>query len=366
MKFHRTLLDALDTMMWTHRNLFQTEPYEHWLDDVFSTIVSYWHPEEAEILLWPRVFDYINTRNYDFAVSGLTCALSESAWNAIPLSINFELGAKLGIPPSVDYRTNSLTAVWRLLCLSGPPSPVYLLFFEKVIQTVAQTSVPLLTPSVIALAKSCFFGAFASASMLSDQRETISTFNDPHFPAETSMTIPAAAMEEVNDGNRRQMISLVFARCTGAKLDTLSEYIESCCSGDLPYKAVDTMHRIVWSIESPIHPAHQVRFATAVQDFLNAARDLPDRDKLAQKNLKLGVFAAYAGRKDRALRAWLDDSDARTILKATLTSYLTTLSSTDKEYITRIQEIITNLDTLHAQQTDGATDEIFDSDCDNA
>ncbi|KAJ7668817.1 hypothetical protein DFH06DRAFT_1469419 [Mycena polygramma] len=104
-------------------------------------------------------------------------------------------------------------------------------------------------------------------------------------------------------------------------------------------------------ILSPVQSAHQVRFATAVQNLLNTAGDSPERDGLARTILNLGLFAPYRT-KDALSVPWLGDSTAREILKVTLTTYRTRLSSTGTEnkLASRIHDIVVNLDTRHADR----------------
>ncbi|KAJ7668818.1 hypothetical protein DFH06DRAFT_208026 [Mycena polygramma] len=51
-KLQRTALHTADTMMRTHRDLFKTDQHEHWLDDVFSTMLSYWKPNASDSFSW--------------------------------------------------------------------------------------------------------------------------------------------------------------------------------------------------------------------------------------------------------------------------------------------------------------------------
>ncbi|KAJ7616151.1 hypothetical protein DFH06DRAFT_1307142 [Mycena polygramma] len=364
-EFRSTLLAALEPILRTHMNLFQSDEHEHWLDDVFRTILSYWEPAEDEPLPWV-LLDYINTRGCPFAVRHLVAALSEGAWKAIPLSISSQArpaagnpGPTFGTASAMNYWTSSLTAVWTLLSVGPPPQlpvGIRLSVCKQIIHSVPKTRVPSLSSSLIAMAKSRFFRTLASATLHMDRKNIISSFNDPYFPAETSMPTPAPEEAEQDLSLLRQ---LVYCRCTEAELDTLSEYIECCCSGDLPYKAIETVARIGTQhmyTKSTIHPPI-------------SSGDSADKDRLGQTVINVELFAVYApdqngaGLHSFSFKPWLDDSDARKVLKGALINYLARLPPTDTEY-TRIQEVVINLDTLHAQQADGATDHSSESERD--
>ncbi|KAJ7813016.1 hypothetical protein B0H13DRAFT_2382897 [Mycena leptocephala] len=57
--------------------------------------------------------------------------------------------------------------------------------------------------------------------------------------------------------------------------------------------------------------------------------------------------------------AWLDDAEAREILKATSSAYIPGLSSksTPRMILAHLEEILTQLDHLHAEKRDGARDD---------
>ncbi|KAJ7657249.1 hypothetical protein DFH06DRAFT_1473238 [Mycena polygramma] len=355
------ILGVLGEMMEQHVRLFQAEENYHWLDDVFATILWYWKPEESDILPW-AVLDYLNCRKSDDPVHQLSFRLSEDAWKALPRSI----GAELRRPPTfgdhthkpMDYPTSSLTAVWRL-CHAYPRGPPVVdpSVFEELIDSGLRANVPLFTPSVIAIAKYCFFGALASTAWRMHQQAIISSFSSHRFPAQTS--IPTPTTEEVKDEELEQMRLSLSSRCTEAVLDTLSEFIASCISGDLPYKAVETVACINWYFPTSIHPVHQLRFSGAVQDLLNAAVDSSEREALSQQVLNLLLFSAYATDKRDfndspypSSYAWLEDPEARNTLKGTLSAYVTRLASTGTEHrlCSRVQKIVANLDIMHPQQ----------------
>ncbi|KAJ7657225.1 hypothetical protein DFH06DRAFT_1473220 [Mycena polygramma] len=354
---------ALDMALITHKDLFHTDESLHWQDEVFRTILSYWKPLESEVLPW-AVFEYINTRTSQQAISCFVHELSDSAWRAVPRSIgseSFPTVPTVSSHPPMDHLTRCLLALWRLcqerkgLLIAANYS-----YFEEIIHSIVQTDVrELLTSSVIAMAKHCFFGALDSATWRMDERTMVLSFNHRLLPVETSISTPATG--ELGDIDLEQLSRLVGYKCTEAKLATLSEFIECCVSGALPYKAVATVCSIdPYPIESDIHPAHQLRFASAIQALLNASVDPPEREALSQQILYLPVFSGYAptdaldSSRHASTHAWLDNSEARNTLKTALNSYLPKFSSTGQNarLWSRVIEMTANLDTLHPRQAE--------------
>ncbi|KAJ7657221.1 hypothetical protein DFH06DRAFT_1473216 [Mycena polygramma] len=355
---HSAVASALNTMMQVHRELFQTEDdvrgQGHWLDEVFRTILLYWEPEGSQALPW-AVLDYLNCRKSDGAVDSLISTLSKSAWKSVPRSIGAEpnfMFPTFGDHAPVDYLTSSLTAVWRLLSQANGASSTApdSLCFDELMDSVSRINVPSLAPSVKAIAKCRFFGNLFYAACNMHQPDLISSFNDSHFPAQTSVSLPA-------DGELQSLILSVHSRCVEAGLDTFSEFIECCVSGDLPYKAEETAVSVAWPVQASIHPVHQLRFSCAVQHLVNAAVDSAERDALSRKILNLPIFSVYVpkdnGESDPwgSNHAWLDNLKARTTLKETLSAYAARLSSTEKEHkiCSRVQAIVANLDIMHPQ-----------------
>ncbi|KAJ6468027.1 hypothetical protein C8R47DRAFT_1152247 [Mycena vitilis] len=327
-------------------------------------ILSCWEPGESEALPW-AVLDYINCRKSDIAIIWLASGLSENAWKALPQSIYAETYQRLGSDMPVDCVTSALTAVWRL-CQSyfdGSTNTPDQSFFDELIDSVSQTNVPSITPSVTAVVKSRSFRGMAFKAWDMHQGDIMSSFRSRHFPTQTS--IPTPTTEEVDGEGLEQLKTHVLHRGVEAELVTLCEFIECCVSGDLPYKAVGTVTGIVrFSIQSAIHSVHQIRFSRAIQDLLNASMDSAERAELLQQILILPVFGIYAPNNSpnpspyASTRAWLDNSDARDALRTTLASYLPALSSTGKEVklCLQVKEIMANLDALHPQDAERAKD----------
>ncbi|KAJ6458073.1 hypothetical protein C8R47DRAFT_1081852 [Mycena vitilis] len=328
-QFRTRVVRALNKVMENHRELFQTCDNPHWLDEVFRLMLTCWGPPDSGGLPW-EVLNYVNCRKSRDSVSRLGSTLSESAWTAVPRSIC----AKSDADPSGLESTMALTAVWRI-CRAHKfrPSGAYPSAFRELIASVCRTGIPHLTPSVVAMAKFCFFRALSTMArnLIVAPRDIVRAFNDPHFPSETSIAMPDPEEAESQDLN--ELRRLVGHRCIEAELATLSEFMECCISADLPYESADMIvHIAPAGIESTIHRVHQRRFAKAVSALFNAAVNSPHGDGLAKTILGLRLFYVYVAEDvSGSLCAWLDDPDARNSMKTTLTAYLARLSSADTE-----------------------------------
>ncbi|KAJ6480535.1 hypothetical protein C8R47DRAFT_1284932 [Mycena vitilis] len=329
-----TVTDALGTMLRVHRELFETddhvlEPWlqDHWLDEVFRTVLSHWEPEESDTLP-SAVLEYINCRKSDYAMVQLAWSLSENAWKAALrlFSAQPRTLTRFGAHEPLVNLTSCLTAVWRLChSRSDWPSVVNPSVFDELVDLVSKTNVPSLTPSVIAMAKSRFFGSLSPWNL--NQHDMVSTYHNHCFPAQTSTPTPTTG--EFNDNDLEEVRSSIFTR---------------------------------------IHAVHQVQFSNAVQEFLSTAVHSAEREALSQQILNLPVFTVYDTNHytdpPHDAYAWLDDSGARDTLKAALTAYLPTLLSANKDetLCSRVQKIIMNLDALHLQQVNVATQNVPGSD----
>jgi hypothetical protein len=131
----------------------------------------------------------------------------------------------------------------------------------------------------------------------------------------------------------------MYHRADEARIHILTEFMECCASGPLPFKAVETIQHI--GVLSPaaqpaIHPNCQRRFATAVKTLFDAG-DLSDRDELLRAIVNLGGFVVDVYSAERHL-----DAEARDTLKHTFAAYQERLSPTnDSELLTRVRNIVT-------------------------
>ncbi|KAJ7137403.1 hypothetical protein C8R43DRAFT_1109928 [Mycena crocata] len=144
----------------------------------------------------------------------------------------------------------------------------------------------------------------------------------------------------------------------------MTELIESCLSKDLPSMVDQTLDRLGyfearWSFLAE----HQIRFAIATKNVFDIWSDAGHEGATTMllSIASLGLFDVY--RPSAPFRdwytwesqgwwppvAWLDNAEARSLVKETFTTYLGKLHSEHADVSKRFQEIATNLDVLHPE-----------------
>ncbi|KAJ7645208.1 hypothetical protein DFH06DRAFT_1212676 [Mycena polygramma] len=321
---------------------------EHWLDRVFEIMLSYWDPEvtdsPAEALPW-GVIHYLNHRSSTMRVLRY---FPTGAWKSVAETIYHPPRPPFSfVKRYPDVLTESLTLVWRLLArylTSGPDIPI----LEAILEAALNNETPPITRSLVALARTALM-TWAEQSATPD---LISNAVISKFPPETSFV-----QGETHDDPPRLVGLRDFRyfkrrnyeaehRSYEARIQILAMFIESCCSSELPFEAANTTSQLGhFQPKSTIHPTHQLRFANAVRKLVEASRESEssDRDRILQNIiyfLLLKVYAHPEKKKPEGSIAWLDDTEAREVLKETITVCVESRSD-------RAQEIVAYLDHLH-------------------
>lgn len=333
-------------------------------------MVSYWHPIPNEGrrpgLPW-GVVKYLNTRTCVDALGTAVNSLPTVAWKCISETIHAgpTISKELaGLVPNNqdDILAESLTAAWTVLLQSPPWRKLHidLLTLETVLEAVSQNTLPSITPSVRAIAKTVYCQALDWQCGAGTPEDLIAQAHRPIPPAFAPFLGPSDHVpEDVREGTDK-LRSALRLRCIEGRMDTLTEFVECCCAADLPLKAADTLEYTGNFLpESAVHPTHQLRFATAVKKLFNTI-DCDGREVVLHQLLSLQLFKVYA--PTHLLRwspgtpyAWLDNAEARDILKAAFSTYLPQLSSkTNHRILVVVQEMLTQLDDLHSEHVNGA------------
>jgi hypothetical protein len=183
-----------------------------------------------------------------------------------------------------------------------------------------------------------------------------SRLKHPILPAETCFPGYVDRLpQETSQEHHQRLWTVLQNRCMEGNLNILTEFIESCCSSHLPFKAADTLERTGELFpESAVHSTHQLRFATAVKNMFKAGVEDNDRHGVLHAIINLGWFDVYgssARRPDTKYFAWLENAEARESLKVSFATYLTGLSSADApKMLSRVETIVAHLDILHPEQ----------------
>ncbi|KAJ7658279.1 hypothetical protein DFH06DRAFT_1044759 [Mycena polygramma] len=348
---------ALETMIRNHSHLFETAEEVHWLDRMFARILSHFEPPDLArpeqvagsqrslpVCLPLAAVSYLNTRTSWEAVLFVVSSISPAGWKCVagtvaPLAVDSP-----GFRPSWDHR---LTALWRILSLRFPDQE-HLALMEEMLHSVSQTDVPFITPSVIAMTK----------NFLLSVRHHPQLNTEIHVSSATRRLLLAKtvlALEQSESAEPNELDTFAKEWWDEAALQTVTEFIECCCSSSLPYKATETLNYLSRLYVQVVHPIAQLRFAEAVTKICQCALDSESHDTLVHDILHMQFFQRFdynafnPGPPEYipGLPDWLMDSDARSTLKAALTIYLGKLSASvaDPKVVERVRTLATQLDT---------------------
>ncbi|KAJ7608912.1 hypothetical protein DFH06DRAFT_189780 [Mycena polygramma] len=329
---------ALDTLVKTHSDLFRTQEF-HWLDKVFGTLLSLYEPPDLDriviqtdgsqsslpVPLPPAFIRYLNARESYPAVYIVVSMLSTRGWKCVAGTCSELTHWTI----TIDHR---LTALWRFFSATPLTIRGDLTTLKEIVHSVSRTNVPSITPSVTAMAKRCLLSALASNHATED--------------------LVSSATQHALFGETSLPLDTLFE----ARLQVLTEFIECCCSIDLPYQAAETMGymcNLSFFSSQPVHPVRQVQFAAAIMKLCEAAVDCTPRAKLVQIVLRHTCFRASFSITPRiADTFWPRDSAARDTLKAAFTLYITRISTNgdDPKLIEHVNEVVTLLGTSHSEQ----------------
>ncbi|KAJ7128561.1 hypothetical protein C8R44DRAFT_979219 [Mycena epipterygia] len=174
-------------------------------------------------------------------------------------------------------------------------------------------------------------------------------------PLDSAVVLPNVP-EENKDFTQQQRVDLQLSEA----IDLLAEFLESCASEPLPFKAAETVNKIrnrhPWG---PIRKNHQARLAVSMQGALA----ISGHEGLAAAVINKGIFEVYAQWKhlDSSLwygTPWLENAAARETIKTTFLAYadkLSTLADSPPELV-RVRAIIEGLDSLHHSKIESAED----------
>ncbi|KAJ7608917.1 hypothetical protein DFH06DRAFT_1485948 [Mycena polygramma] len=338
----RTVTEILRSMVHTHSKLFRTAEEIHWLDEMFGTILSQIELLDSDdekdgrgpVTSWPSVIDYLNIRKSAHAVSLVVSMLLPRGWKGVA-----KMFYHVHIVKHYRPLNDCLTALWTIFSCNISTGRENSTTLKEILQSVSTTKLPSITPSVMAMAKQSFLVALPSKS------------RHPPF-ADTFLLNPILRTTEEQTGEHPDEDTSPHDRWNQA-LQTITEFIECCCSIDLPYKAADTIRHIGNFCPEAIRPVravHQLRFATSVLKLCEMAVDFTAQDTVVQEIVNLEWFddsGSVYGPGIAPLPSWLTDSAACNTLKAAFSIYIRKISAPgdDANLVQRVQRLITTLDS---------------------
>jgi hypothetical protein len=298
------------------------------------------------------VIEYINHRKcQEVARNALLFAVPRGGWKCIPETIS---RGPCGIPFGFDPQpapsailAQTLTVAWTVLNARYTVSDRSTL--ERIIDKVSQVSSSI-APTVLALARMRLITAVWQEALNSPRPQLLFQELIPRLGG-SILTSEDANVDPL--GTRKQLEQ----KYAEANLIMLVAFLESCVSGTLPFKAVQTIRHIGnFHPQSSVPYIHQRRFASAFNKLFDAGLD-SDWNFFLTAVLEIGWLEAYRnppprhgtddGHESEAI-AWLDDLEAGSTLKHTIVQDATLRAS--------LQEIVTKINDMHSVRSHGASE----------
>ncbi|KAJ6454740.1 hypothetical protein C8R47DRAFT_1252133 [Mycena vitilis] len=341
-----------------------------WILHVIRSSLSLWRPLEEDNIP-PAVIDLLNWQVSALSRHKLQYIFGDrevqrSLWRCFPKNLFGGL----------EMQEESFIALWRLASFGYEPDPREYLELQRggVVPhartlvsmesllgrlSIPQTPFLSLTHSIIGLLKAQILAERLTVNRCSEWEEP-ALFEHHLLPTETA--IPSSDAVYSSRG-----------RVTEAILVVMAEYLEHCVSDVVPYKAAETLLTMTRRESRPltaIHPAHQIRFATAVygiysrgpceeSDWVQELREqvlgcelweLYAEGSVSEEQVKEKLAGDYSDE----LWPWLDDLEAQQKVRAALSNYQRELSANYKRevsitllYQARVRAIIQGLHCWH-------------------
>ncbi|KAJ7017730.1 hypothetical protein C8F04DRAFT_425397 [Mycena alexandri] len=300
----------LDRIVYHNLEKFKEAEDLIWLDDVFCKIVSYWDPQDLDGALPWAVVEYLNSRKSENAVRQAFSWIPPRAWKRIPDMIR--LGPAViswqfdDLQPHDAYKTlnASLTTVW-MLCWEypmlseemGPPDWIDLTTWEEILDAVSeQAELSLITSSVIAMVKRIIWRCLEQEIENLTTEEIISRWNYRILPTEpSSLLLEEPMSEETQEQHHTRLRTRLRRRYTEGELNTLTEFVQQCCSSNLPFKGQRTLMSVGGLIPtSAIDPVHQLRFASALKELFEVDIVHREQELLLKSVPDMALWQIYA------------------------------------------------------------------------
>ncbi|KAF7344890.1 hypothetical protein MVEN_01651200 [Mycena venus] len=307
-----------------------------------------WRPVDSERI--PRgIIILLNTRNSEQALQHPFGSndVGIRLWNCFSKALGD------GISQSLDEQ-EEFSAMWRLASVginSGQVSRDLFAALElalKVLST-AESPFPHITYSVV---------AFLKAMILRNRHyhrprwvgEVSSWFDYDLFPADTAIQLPSEfcdtqRMDPILNEQWPTITNLQIQRVSEAYLNIAAEYLEHCVSDIFPYKATETLEKIAnrgnMVFYAPVHPTHQMRLASSINDIFSAEGNKELQDgivnwmcwspyaevntegevKFHREKLNLWTAGRPSGTDLRPAWPWLDSPIARQKIENAFNDY---------------------------------------------
>jgi hypothetical protein len=347
---------CLHTIIYGRMERFNRDPKGAglgFLDKIVVLALQNWWPTGDSICLPLSVIHYIQLRKPSRALQnfiGQFSAYGDLLWACVPATLLN--GPSLPHRATEETNTSTIVALWSLLYFSEErwDEPIYptLPVCMSILDAVHSIPSSPASQSVVVLLKHKIFLHLRYDLPIEDHLQRL---QHPMLPTETSVPVPIDELRESLARGQTNLFDVVVAgRIEEARIVLVSEFLDSCRTDMIPHSASDTLsHTSAFFCRFGVHPTHQIRFATSVRHLFSTLGD--GNPTLLQAVVNLRPFDVYAPNSSLfqisgEYHLWLDDPSARRIIKDTLTEYQRTLTL-NPQLLSRVEEIINNLSSLH-------------------
>ncbi|KAJ7839829.1 hypothetical protein B0H14DRAFT_3458479 [Mycena olivaceomarginata] len=165
--------------------------------------------------------------------------------------------------------------------------------------------------------------------------EAFSVFSHRLLPEDTAIEdrFDSKSDEPLSDAHWNHLYDALVGRKTEAGILVLAQFLEHCSTAELPYNAVETLHKMNSNIIpfARIHRSHQIRLARAIAGVFDATRS----PELLAAIIGSVCWSLHARQDPKSVKTsldpawvpWLDDLIAAQKIKASLRRYEGMLSA---------------------------------------
>ncbi|KAJ7182248.1 hypothetical protein C8R43DRAFT_1100787 [Mycena crocata] len=379
MELRSTLNGVVDDLV-ARPTQTRTREETPWWNILVPSLITYWNPVDGGIAFPESLLRYMN-RGDATIWNNFYSNLPAGAWPSIATTFIDKPMTGPGVvsTPSPEL---PLTFLWKLVetsCrFSFTPS---LASLQAILEAVSDVEPSAMKQAVLAFLKWKFLETIFSEYWETALPDRMIRFWHPIFPENTAVD---DANERLSRGQNqfrsdelgrvpdafvpashpaREYPLFITQRLNEGLLQIMTELINSCVSNNLPSLVPETLGWIE-NCSMALHflPRHQMDFAISVKNLFDAwaGEDNEDALKILHTVPNLGLFHAYGygmwkGESESRPFAWLDNPQARDVIKETFTAYLVKLSATEhtdvsqdfQQIVSNLEAIVTGLDALH-------------------
>jgi hypothetical protein len=357
-----------------------------WIYKNISALLAFWRPEHSSAIPG-AVIGLLNGTTSEVVLREILRIgeIEIHLWSNFPRTLSEGPSNPPFLFREGSLPTDPVTALWRFASLNlnrlgGHDSR--LIHLESALAAIGRTPCsPSLAHSIIALIQMQILDEL-SVPRDATVEEAFSVFSHRLLPEDTAIEdrFDSKSDEPLSDAHWNHLYDALVGRKTEAGIVVLAQFLEHCSTAELPYNAVETLHKMNSNIIpfARIHRSHQIRLASAIAGVFDAMRS----PELLAAIIGCVCWSLYARQDPKDVKTsldpawvpWLDDLIAAHKIKATLRRYEGMLSAVvadedyasdnpaDVEYrrklestpnsrhvLTRVRSILDGLDHWHSE-----------------